>query len=119
MEVKSQLTHKAQRDYDLVLEAIKGSQDAYAELMKNYKDSLYFMLLKMTNNDTDAEDLTIEEFVSKVGVEALAVSVLPGRASLSRFEDKPLPGSGSDIGCLGSHCVDPVPNLFSDKLWSH
>lgn len=62
MEVKSQLTHKAQRDYDLVLEAIKGSQDAYAELMKNYKDSLYFMLLKMTNNDTDAEDLTIEAF---------------------------------------------------------
>jgi len=62
MEVKSQLTHKAQRDYDLVLEAIKGSQEAYAELMKNYKDSLYFMLLKMTNNDTDAEDLTIEAF---------------------------------------------------------
>jgi len=62
MEVKSQLTHKAQRDYDLVLEAIKGSQDAYAELMKNYKDSLYFMLLKMTNNETDAEDLTIEAF---------------------------------------------------------
>lgn len=62
MEVKTQLTHKAQRDYELVMEAIKGSQDAYAELMKNYKDSLYFMLLKMTNNDTDAEDLTIEAF---------------------------------------------------------
>ncbi|OYT16024.1 MAG: RNA polymerase subunit sigma-24 [Bacteroidetes bacterium 4572_77] len=62
MEVKSNLTHKAQRDYELVLEALKGSQDAYAELMKNYKDSLYFMLLKMTNNATDAEDLTIEAF---------------------------------------------------------
>lgn len=62
MEVKTQLTHKAQRDYELVMEAINGSQDAYAELMKNYKDSLYFMLLKMTNNDTDAEDLTIEAF---------------------------------------------------------
>lgn len=62
MEVSSQLTHKAQRDYELVLAAIKGNQDAYAELMKNYKDSLYFMLLKMTNNATDAEDLTIEAF---------------------------------------------------------
>ncbi len=62
MEVSSQLTHKAQRDYELVLDALKGDRDAYAELMKNYKDSLYFMLLKMTNNATDAEDLTIEAF---------------------------------------------------------
>ncbi len=62
MEVTNKLTHKAQRDYELVLAAIKGSQDAYADLMKNYKDSLYFMLLKMTNNATDAEDLTIEAF---------------------------------------------------------
>lgn len=62
MEVTNKLTHKAQRDYELVLHAIKGNQDAYADLMKNYKDSLYFMLLKMTNNATDAEDLTIEAF---------------------------------------------------------
>ncbi|MCK5775578.1 MAG: sigma-70 family RNA polymerase sigma factor [Bacteroidales bacterium] len=62
MEIGGNLTQKAQKDYALVLEAIKGNQDAYAELMKNYKDSLYFMLLKMTNNATDAEDLTIEAF---------------------------------------------------------
>jgi RNA polymerase sigma-70 factor (ECF subfamily) len=62
MEVNNQLTHKAQRDYELVQAALKGNQEAYAELMKNYKDSLYFMLLKMTNNATDAEDLTIEAF---------------------------------------------------------
>ena len=31
-------------------------------MMKNYKDSLYFMLLKMTNNPQDADDLTIEAF---------------------------------------------------------
>lgn len=62
MEVNNKLTHKAQRDYELVLKALKGNQDAYAELMKNYRDSLYFMLLKMTNNATDAEDLTIEAF---------------------------------------------------------
>ncbi len=62
MEVNNHLTHKAQRDFELVQAALKGNQDAYAELMKNYKDSLYFMLLKMTNNATDAEDLTIEAF---------------------------------------------------------
>jgi len=62
MEVNNNLTHKAQRDHELVKAALQGNQDSYAELMKNYKDSLYFMLLKMTNNATDAEDLTIEAF---------------------------------------------------------
>ncbi|MBE0640571.1 MAG: sigma-70 family RNA polymerase sigma factor [Bacteroidales bacterium] len=62
MEI-SHLTEKALRDYNLVQRAIHaGDQSAYAELMKNYKDSLYFMLLKMTNNSTDADDLTIEAF---------------------------------------------------------
>ncbi len=62
MEV-THLTEKALRDYKLVQLAIgDGDQKAYAELMKNYRDSLYFMLLKMTNNPHDAEDLTIEAF---------------------------------------------------------
>ena len=62
MEV-AHLTEKALRDYHLVQLAIDdGDQKAYAELMKNYRDSLYFMLLKMTNNPHDAEDLTIEAF---------------------------------------------------------
>ena len=63
MEVTTNLTEKALRDYELVKRAIEnGDQKAYAELMKNYRDSLYFMLLKMTNNPHDAEDLTIEAF---------------------------------------------------------
>jgi RNA polymerase sigma factor (sigma-70 family) len=63
MDVVTHLTEKAQRDYKLVVLATKqGDQKAYAELMYNYRDSLYFMLLKMTNNPTDAEDLTIEAF---------------------------------------------------------
>lgn len=63
MEVTSHLTEKALRDYKLVQRAIgQGDQQAYADLMKNYRDSLYFMLLKMTNNPHDAEDLTIEAF---------------------------------------------------------
>jgi RNA polymerase sigma-70 factor (ECF subfamily) len=63
MEVTTHLTDKAIRDFKLVQRAIdQGDQKAYAELMKNYRDSLYFMLLKMTNNPHDAEDLTIEAF---------------------------------------------------------
>ena len=63
MEVVSHLTEKAIRDYKLVQLALhKSDQSAYAELMHHYRDSLYFMLLKMTNDATDAEDLTIEAF---------------------------------------------------------
>lgn len=63
MEVKITLTEKAQRDYFLVQKAVNDQdQKAYAELMNNYRDSLYFMLLKMTNSPYDAEDLTIEAF---------------------------------------------------------
>jgi RNA polymerase sigma-70 factor (ECF subfamily) len=61
--VVSHLTDKALRDYKLVQLAINvGDQKAYAGLMNNYKDSIYFMLLKMTNNSDDADDLTIETF---------------------------------------------------------
>jgi len=63
MEVNIRLTGKAQRDYELVKAALeRGEQSAYAELMKNYRDTLYFMMLKMTNNPEDADDLTIEAF---------------------------------------------------------
>ncbi len=53
---------KAKYDMDLVQKAIDGNQQAYGELMARYKDSIYFMLLKMVNNKSDAEDLTIEAF---------------------------------------------------------
>ncbi|NJM16013.1 MAG: sigma-70 family RNA polymerase sigma factor [Bacteroidales bacterium] len=62
MEVGSNLSDKAQHDYDLVLKAVKGDQQAYAELMGRYRDAIYYMLIKMVNNPSDAEDLTIEAF---------------------------------------------------------
>lgn len=62
MEVNSNLSEKAQRDFVLVQQANKGDQKAYAELMGRYRDAIYFMLLKMVNNASDAEDLTIEAF---------------------------------------------------------
>jgi len=63
MELGLNLTEKAQRDYKLVCQALEFSdQKAYAELMNHYKDSLYFRMLKMTNDADDADDLTIEAF---------------------------------------------------------
>ncbi len=63
MEVNLNLTEKAIRDLKIVQLAMeKGDQKAYAELMGYYKDAIYFMMLKMTNNPDDAEDMTIEAF---------------------------------------------------------
>tara|TARA_B100001115_G_scaffold171608_1_gene154131 strand:+ start:282 stop:899 length:618 start_codon:yes stop_codon:yes gene_type:complete len=57
------LSVKAQKDYELVVKATKhNDQQAFSDLMDRYKDSIYFMLLKMVNNKDDAEDLTIEAF---------------------------------------------------------
>lgn len=63
MEVNPDLTHKALHDLKLVQAATEnGDQKAYAELMDRYRDSIYFMLLKMVRNKDDADDLTIEAF---------------------------------------------------------
>lgn len=62
MELGLNLSDKAKYDLGLVDKAIKGDQKAYAELLERYRDAIYFMLLKMVNNKSDAEDLTIEAF---------------------------------------------------------
>ena len=62
MEVNTNLSEKAQKDFVLVQLATRGDQKAYAELLGRYRDAIYYMLLKMVNNASDAEDLTIEAF---------------------------------------------------------
>jgi len=62
MEVTEGLSDKAKSDFLLVEQAKLGSEKAFATLMNRYRDSIYFMLLKMVNNPSDAEDLTIEAF---------------------------------------------------------
>jgi len=62
MEINTNLSEKARHDYDLVKRATAGDQRAYAELMGRYRDAIYYMLLKMVNNASDAEDLTVEAF---------------------------------------------------------
>ncbi len=56
-------TEKARRDLALLRQAIgNDDQQAFAELMRLYKDTIFYMLLKMTGNPQDAEDLCIETF---------------------------------------------------------
>ncbi|HBC79179.1 MAG TPA: RNA polymerase subunit sigma-24 [Bacteroidales bacterium] len=62
MEVSNGLSEKARNDLLLVELAKNGSEKAFSSLLNRYRDSLYFMLLKMVNNASDAEDLTIEAF---------------------------------------------------------
>jgi RNA polymerase sigma-70 factor (ECF subfamily) len=63
MDLGDNLSDKAVYDYSLVRRALDhADQKAYAELMQRYRDSVYFMLLKMVNNKDDADDLTIEAF---------------------------------------------------------
>lgn len=56
------LSDKARQDYELVKTALTGDEKAFARLLNRYKDAIYFMLLKMVNNRSDAEDLTLEAF---------------------------------------------------------
>jgi RNA polymerase sigma factor (sigma-70 family) len=58
----SHFTENAKNDFQLVVKAREGDQKAYASLMQRYKDSIYFMALKMVNNKEDAMDLTVETF---------------------------------------------------------
>ncbi|MBQ3749832.1 MAG: sigma-70 family RNA polymerase sigma factor [Bacteroidales bacterium] len=56
-------TEKAKRDYILLRQALDhNDQKAYAELMKLYRDSIYYILVKIVKNTDDAEDLTLETF---------------------------------------------------------
>jgi RNA polymerase sigma-70 factor (ECF subfamily) len=56
------LSDRARQDLELVEQARQGRQAAYAELMDRYRDSIYYMMLKMVRNADDADDLTIEAF---------------------------------------------------------
>ena len=59
--MKSNLTDKGLRDLKLIKRALdQGDTTAYNELMKLYRDPLYFMLLEKVGDQEVAKDLTIE-----------------------------------------------------------
>ncbi|NLE34958.1 MAG: sigma-70 family RNA polymerase sigma factor [Bacteroidales bacterium] len=62
MEVVTGLSDKAQYDLKVIDRALKGDSRAYTELLNRYRDSVYYVMLRMVSNPSDAEDLTIEAF---------------------------------------------------------
>ena len=63
MEVNPSLSDKARHDVQLVNKVLaSGDRKAYAELMNSYADQVYALMLKMTGDAWDAEDLALEAF---------------------------------------------------------
>ena len=62
MDLRKRLSEKGQRDFDIIERAHKGDQMAYTQLLDLYRESIYFLVLKMVNSSEYAEDLTIEVF---------------------------------------------------------
>ena len=61
--LNSNLSAKGVYDWKLVQRALKkNDQKAYAELMGRYKETIFYMLLKMIKSKDDADDLTVEAF---------------------------------------------------------
>lgn len=62
MVAGDKLSDKGKRDLVLIERALNGDESAYAKLMEMYRESIYFMMLKMVRKEDDADDLTIEAF---------------------------------------------------------
>jgi len=62
MDLDFNFSSKTREDYILAREAIEGDQRAYEKLLSRYRDMVYYTILKMINNQQDAEDLVIESF---------------------------------------------------------
>jgi RNA polymerase sigma-70 factor (ECF subfamily) len=57
------LSDRAREDYLLVRRAIDNNDPkAFAAIVEKYEHPLYHLMYKMTSNETDAEDMTIEAF---------------------------------------------------------
>ncbi len=61
-EIKPKISKNTEEDRVLVANAKKGDNKAFESLLKKYRKSVYYMLLKMVKNADDAEDLTQEAF---------------------------------------------------------
>jgi len=63
MEVNPKFSDRAREDYVLIRLALdQNDQAAYARLLARYRDSIFFLVLKMVHDKNEAEDLTIEAF---------------------------------------------------------
>ena len=56
------MSKRSEKDSKLVEQVLAGDEKAFARLMSRYRDAIYYMVLKMIANKTDAEDITLEIF---------------------------------------------------------
>ncbi|MBN1990916.1 MAG: sigma-70 family RNA polymerase sigma factor [Bacteroidales bacterium] len=137
MEISPNLSEKAKLDLLLVEAAINGDQKAYAELLDRYRDAIYFMLLKMVNNKSDAEDLTIEAFgkafknihqytpnyafstwLFKIASNNCIDFIRKKRANLISIDHQPEDSEGllpSPTANLQSNTLDPEEHLIKEQ----
>lgn len=54
--------HSSKETLGLIKEAKQGSQSSFTHLLDIYWQEVYHFILKRTENETDAEDITIETF---------------------------------------------------------
>jgi len=63
LEEYGHLTTKGYYDYRLIRRALdQKDESAYAELLNRYRESVYYMIFKMSGNKDDVEDLVMEAF---------------------------------------------------------
>jgi RNA polymerase sigma-70 factor (ECF subfamily) len=135
MEISPNLSEKALQDYILVQQAIKGDEKSYAELMGRYRDSIYFMLLKMISNKVDAEDLTMEAFTKafknlsqyspsfafstwlfKIATNNCIDFLRKKKTDLVSIDIPPLDGSEQESAIpLASNTLDPEEDLIREQ----
>ncbi len=58
MEINPNFSENAKKDFYIIQEAKQGNQKAFTQLMNHYKDSVFYMVNKMLNNQDDANDVT-------------------------------------------------------------
>ncbi len=56
------MAHSNHHITEIINQALKGEQNAYTIILDTYWSEVYNFVLKRTNNETDAEDITIETF---------------------------------------------------------
>ena len=54
MEVNKNLSDKAKIDLELVERAKKGDQSAYTAIMSRYREPIFYLVMKMIRNESDA-----------------------------------------------------------------
>ncbi|MFA9391198.1 MAG: RNA polymerase sigma factor [Prolixibacteraceae bacterium] len=62
MKEREEHSETALMDQEMIEQALNGKEKAFSYLFLKYRDPIYYMLLKMVKNKTDAEDLTFEAF---------------------------------------------------------